>query len=123
MISDNGLRVPRAALREAVMTDAGADFKYVCCQSGLVLIRLVAGLMGAPCGLIASGAESGGAASPPSITTAKPRPQEGDKGVAKLKCTPAPISPCPSAPPHVLLPLQPHCYRLLAEPFAKSRTP
>jgi len=55
-------------------------------QSGLVLICLFCG------------AESGGAASP-SITATKPRPPEGDKGVAKLKCAPTPIfalSQCPS---------------------------
>ena len=55
MISDNGGRVPRAALREAVMTLATlatigsvtvSGLRYVCCQSGLVLICLVVGQMG-----------------------------------------------------------------------------
>ena len=53
-------------------------------------------------GLITSEAEVWGSGRPPSITTAKPRPQEGGKGVAKLKCTPTPapvfaLSLCPSS--------------------------
>ena len=42
---------------------------------------------------------------PPSITTAKPLPHEGDKGVAKLKCTPRPHF-CP-VPVSLLLFCQP----------------
>ena len=66
-------------------------------QSGLVLICLVARQMGAPCGLITSGAESGGA---PFLlhNHVKPRPLEGDKGVAKIKMHPPPFLLCPSVP-------------------------
>ena len=51
-------------------------------QSGLVLIW--------HSGLITSDAESGGAGVPPPQPQPN-RPQEGGKGVDKLKCTPAPI--------------------------------
>ena len=58
-------------------------------QSGFVLTCLVARQMGAPCGLITSGAESGGGPSP-LHNHSQTAPPEGDKGVAKIKMHPRP---------------------------------
>ena len=89
-----------------------ADFRYVCCS-----VRACVDLAdGVHLVVWYPVRQNLGERRPPSITTAKPRTQEGDKGVAKLKCTPAPFLPYPSVPPHVLQPLQPHCCNYYSSP-------
>ena len=88
VISDNGGRTPRAVLREAVMTKATLatigsvnvrTLSLFVAQSGLVLICLVVRQMGCTLWSDHQWGRIWGAAYP-SITTAKPRPPEGDNG-------------------------------------------